>query len=201
MADLKSEAAFYTDRKAENNSVVDEIFEWFESIAFSFFIVILIFTFIFRTVDVLGSSMSPTLKGADKYDPSSTGDKLIVSHMFYSPKVGDIVAIKNDYLNENIIKRVIALENQAIKIDYTTGKVYVDGELVYEPYIAEMISVNPSLGVYEAVVPENCVFVMGDNRNNSLDSRDARIGFISEGDILGKAVFRIFPLNSFGGLY
>lgn len=185
----------------KKNSVLDEVFEWLESIAFSLFIVILLFTFLFRTVDVIGSSMSPTLTGKDRYNSSTQGDKLIISHIFYQPKQGDIIAVKSEALNENIIKRIIAIENQEIKIDFSTGKVFVDGEQLFENYILDTIAIDESRGIFSAVVPKNCVFVMGDNRNNSLDSRDSRISFIKESDILGKAVFRVFPFKSFGGLY
>lgn len=166
-----------------------EIYDWMQSLVFALIISIIVFIFIFRIVDVVGDSMNPTL---------INGDKLVVSDVFYKPKQGDIVIFRKDeYKAEALVKRVIATEGQTIEIDFDRGRVYVDGELLDEPYIAEPTR-NQLDFQGPQTVPAGCVFVMGDNRNASSDSRRAEIGMVDERLIVGKVLLRIFPLDSIG---
>ncbi len=127
-------------------------------------------------------------------------DKLIVSDLFYTPEYGDIVVLRKDSFSvDPIVKRVIATEGQTIDIDFDLGKVYVDGVELDEPYINE--PTKRDLDFDDPVtVPENHIFVMGDNRNASSDSRDADIGMVDERYIIGREIIRIFPLESFGAV-
>ena len=153
-----------------------EIYDWMQSLVFALIICIIVFVFIFRIVD----------------------DKLVVSDVFYKPKQGDIVIFRKDeYKSEALVKRVIATEGQTIDIDFDRGRVYVDGELLDEPYIAEP-TYNQLDFQGPQTVPEGCVFVMGDNRNASSDSRRAEIGMVDERLIVGKVLLRVFPLDSIG---
>lgn len=175
-------------------SLKREVFEWLETIAFSLVAVVLIFTFVFRIVGVDGDSMMNTLQ--DK-------DRLIITHLFYQPKQGDIVIITQpNSVNKPLVKRIVALGGQTVDIDTDRGLVYVEGKVIDEPYILEPTTYMPASAVeFPYTVPEGKVFVMGDNRNNSLDSRSTGVGPIDERYILGKAIFRIFPFDSIGGLY
>lgn len=166
-----------------------EIYDWMQSFVFALIICIIVFVFIFRIVDVSGDSMNPTLLH---------GDKLVVSDVFYKPKQGDIVIFRKDeYKAEALVKRVIATEGQTIEIDFDRGRVYVDGELLDEPYIAEPTH-NQLDFQGPQTVPEGCVFVMGDNRNASSDSRRAQLGMVDERLIVGKVLLRVFPFDSIG---
>lgn len=170
------------------------IFEWAGTIITALVVVVLLLTFVVRQVTVKGSSMTNTLKN---------GDRLVVTNFMYNtPQSGDIIVIShgNDY-NEPIIKRVIATGGQSLSINYDTGEVVVDGVILDEEYIKGKTQQIRNPLEIPSVIPEGYVFVMGDNREGSLDSRSTEIGLIPLENIIGKAEFRIYPLDTFGGLY
>ncbi|MCR5523200.1 MAG: signal peptidase I [Clostridia bacterium] len=154
-------------------------------------IVTFAFLFVFRTVGVEGTSMVPTLD--DK-------DRLILSAFITEPKNGEIVVTcqpsEYTYIESTLVKRVIATEGQTVDIDFEKGIVYVDGKALDEPYIND-VTREPESFRGPLTVPEDYVFVMGDNRNASTDSRDYRVGLIREDYILGKTVFRLMPFGKF----
>ena len=169
-----------------------EALDWLQCIVSGIVICILVFTFLLRVVGVVGSSMVPTLEG---------GDRLIISNLFYKPKYGDIVVLrKEQFKEEPIIKRVIATEGQTVDIDFVEGLVYVDGVALTEPYVNAPTNEREDF-TGPVTVPEGCVFVMGDNRNRSTDSRSGRIGCVDQRLIIGKAYLRLMPLHKFGRLY
>lgn len=176
-----------------------ELWDWVKAIAIAFVVAYLLKTFVLTLAKVQGPSMEPTLQSADR---------LYVNKLFYTPEKGDVVIVESDDMNERFwIKRVIATEGDTLYIDFSTGDVYVNDEIIDEPYIKEKtalvgayISNLISRGEYSRenpiVLGENEVFVMGDNRNNSRDSRFE--GPFKEEDIVGHAVFRFWPLNTMG---
>lgn len=178
------------------------IFDWLEVLVHAIIAVVICFTFVFRIATIDGPSMENTLHN---------GERIIISNLFYEPKVGDIVVISRNKensvytMNEQntpIIKRIIALEGQTVDIDFEAGVVYVDGVALEEPHTKTPTNVNHGIQ-FPVTVDENCVFVLGDNRNDSLDSRSPQIGeygMIDTRYILGKALFRILPLDKMGGL-
>ncbi len=196
----------YTNNNAEGGtkakSFLPNLFEWLDVIVISVIAVVIIFTFLFRIVSIDGDSMLNTLHHEEK---------VVISNLFYTPKRGDIVVISrnngnadiNDEKSQPIIKRVIATEGETVYIDFALGVVYVDGKLLSEPYAREPIHMSGDV-TFPVRVPENCVFVLGDNRNASSDSRFSDLGdngMVNEKYILGKAVFRVSPLKRVGGLY
>ncbi|MGN1002254.1 MAG: signal peptidase I [Oscillospiraceae bacterium] len=169
-----------------------DAFDWLQCIVTALLACVLVFTFLFRTVGVIGSSMVPTLH---------EGDRLIICDLFYEPKQGDIVVLRKEtFKDEPIIKRVIATAGQTVDIDFAAGIVYVDGVALEEDYVNSPTNV-PEDFTKPVTVPEGCVFVMGDNRNASTDSRRSTIGCVDTRYILGKALFRLTPLSSFGSIY
>ncbi|MCF0138328.1 MAG: signal peptidase I [Oscillospiraceae bacterium] len=182
-----------SNSKAEKSAAGrSEAYEWLQSIVVAIIICVIIFTFFVRLVDVVGPSMNPTLEN---------GDKMVVSGLFYKPKQGDIVIFRKDeYKPDALVKRVIATEGQTVEIDFNKGIVKVDGVALDEPYIAAP-TINQLDFSGKQVVPEGCVFVMGDNRNDSTDSRKAEIGMVDERMIVGKVYFVIFPLDRIGSPY
>lgn len=189
-----------------------ESYEWIHCIIVAMIVCVLVFVFVARVIDVVGHSMEPTL---------IEGDKIIITRWAGDYKQGDIVVLRKDqYRQEPIVKRVIALEGQTVTIDFAAGSVAVDGVMLDEPYIKERTysslsmldpqyydayGIDPETDVngtsVTVTVPENCVFVMGDNRNNSSDSRLYRIAFVDTRYIMGKAIFRIFPFSKIGAIY
>ena len=149
--------------------------------------ILLVFLLLFRVVVVSGGSMNDTLIHGDYL--------LLLNNVLYSePKQGDIiVAAKTSFKNgEPIIKRVIATEGQWVDIDFDAGIVYVNGTALEEPYIKTPTNVFEGVG-FPLMVEDGCIFVMGDNRNESKDSRSLEIGLIDEREILGKAIFLFLP--------
>ena len=150
-------------------------------------IIIVVFLLLFRVVVVSGSSMNNTLYNGDYL--------LLINNVFYGdPKAGDVIVASKDSFKDGapIVKRIIATEGQTVYIDFENGIVYVDGNAIEEPYIIG--STVDFEGVrFPVTVDEGCVFVMGDNREDSTDSRDPSIGLIDEREIIGKVVFLFFP--------
>lgn len=164
------------------------IYEWFEAILTAIVLISLIFAFGFRIINVSGISMESTLLDEDR---------VLITHLNYQPKDGDIVVITHaKNFSEPIIKRVIATQGQSLNIDFSTGQVKVDGKILDEPYIK-----NPTItdegGEIPAVVPNGYIFVMGDNRQHSYDSRSQGIGLVENEAVLGKAQAIIYPVSRF----
>ena len=183
-------------------------FDVLEMFVWSVFVVLILFTFVIRICRVDGQSMENTL-----WD----GEKLLVYSLSYTPKQDDIVIFhltqEEDNLEKTVVKRVIAVEGQVVEIDFNTGAILIDGEhypdhyavlkdrvtgekLGYYTLFAEH-GYNAAYNTFKATVPEGHVFVMGDNRNNSRDSRDREMGFIDTRCILGKAIVRLSPFTVF----
>ena len=183
------------------------LYLWAQSIIESVMAAFLLLTFLFRINIVVGSSMEPSLHEEDR---------IVVLQSFYTPSYGDIVALwAKDLFNrqteekgEMIVKRVIGLPGDVIDIDIATGIVYRNGQPLDEDYTAEPINAdNLGSAEYPLTVDDNCVFVLGDNRNHSTDSRyvddgetEYFVGCVEMRYIMGKAVFRIYPFDRIGVL-
>lgn len=195
-----SEEAVSAPETVKKSSAIKGFFEYVETFCYALAIMMVLLLYVFRMVTVDGASMQHTLHHQDK---------LIISNLFYTPKTGDIVVINPESHKDNeapIIKRVIATGGQTVRIDYMNWAVYVDGEKLDEPYIEPMrkeeqldhgehvwMTSDGSAYLEEFTVSEGMVFVMGDNRNHSRDSRSPVYGEMSESRILGKVVVRISP--------
>ena len=163
-----------------------EVYEWIQALVCSVLAVVLLFTFGVRLIGVDGHSMVPTLQH---------GDRLLVlnSALCGGYEQGDIVVLrKESFLPTPIVKRVIATGGQVVDVDFSSGSVFVDGQRLQEDYVNERTYRNDGTE-FPLTVPEGSVFVMGDNRNHSNDSRDARLGTVDARYIIGRAVFLAFP--------
>lgn len=181
------------DTEKKTNRLKD-LYDLVEMFAFVATVLILIVTFVGRPARVEGASMEDTLHD---------GEYLIVSDLFYAPEYGDIVVVHNPSLEglygTPLVKRVIATGGQTVELNYASPNsdfiLKVDGEVIDEPYVKldHNNSFIHSTGTF--TVPEGKIFVMGDNRNHSGDSRNSSVGFIDERCIIGKAVMRVLPFN------
>lgn len=167
-----------------------DLYFWLQALVMALVSLILLFTFVGRVIGVQGSSMVPTLH--DK-------DMLLLQSIGYEPKPGDIVVLtKESFMPQPIVKRVIAVGGQTVDIDYAAGTVAVDGVALEEDYINEAMYELPPDYATHVEVPEGSIFVMGDNRNKSSDSRDPRLGTVDVRYVLGRARFVLLPFQDFG---
>jgi len=172
-----------------------DLYFWLQALVIALVSLILIFTFVGRVIGVDGSSMLPTLH--DK-------DMLLLQSVGYTPEQGDVVVLRKQFANVEgpIVKRVIATGGQTVEINYNLGIVMVDGEVLHEPYINEPMEWPDSQWetIDSVTVPEGHIFVMGDNRNHSSDSRDERLGVVDERYVLGRALWVVLPFGNFGAV-
>ena len=180
----------YYPKEKPSRFALRELFDWVEAGMVAVACVVLVFTFAVRLAGVDGDSMNPTLYNRDR---------LLITRLFYTPQQGDIVVVtKPTHRNEPLIKRVIATGGQTVDIDFVSHTVIVDGVVLDEEhYIAEPTAQQYDLS-FPQTVPEGCVFIMGDNRNHSWDSRDSEVGMVDERYILGKVIYRVLPYRSMG---
>lgn len=187
----------------QKSNLLNDAAEILETMLISIFVMLLLFTYIMRPVTVDGRSMMPTLQNEDH---------LLMRRILYTPQQGDIVIISSyeghvlnsagevvdsgSSLQENLIKRVIAVAGQTVDVRIDEGLVYVDGVALEEEYVNEATLKDGDAFVYPITIPEGYVFVMGDNRNNSTDSRSSAVGLIDTDDILGKAFFRYYSVET-----
>ena len=174
----------FKDRYKRNK----DILEWYDALAVAVAVIALVFTFSLRVVQVDGHSMQPTLLN---------GERLLMTPL-KTPDYGDVVIV-DSYIpyGKPLVKRVIAKGGDTISIDYAAGTVKVNGKVLEEDYIAEPTYLGYDVE-FPYTVPEGTVFVMGDNRNASLDSRSSYVGCIDEQDILGKVLLCFLPFSDFG---
>ena len=172
-----------------------DLYGWLQALTFALAFILIFFTFFGRVIGVDGHSMDPTLNDRDM---------LFLQCIAYEPKQGDVVVLTKAFRDVDgpIVKRVIAVGGQTVDIDDDAGTVAVDGQVLDEPYILEEMLWPSSSHMQEThfEVPEDSIFVMGDNRNNSSDSRTDMVGNIKRENIIGKAWLRIWPVSDFGVL-
>ena len=184
-----------------------DLFDWLQLLVVVLLLVVTLFTFFVGVVGVEGSSMYPTLHD---------GDLMLVRRIAYDPQGGDVVVLRKDgtFNDRALVKRIIATEGQTVFMDYTTNTVTVDGVVLDEFYLNyeydvhygdDPMALNYSLDSryvnQEFTVPEGCVFLCGDNRNHSSDSRGLELGMVDERYIIGKVMMVFFPFSDFGPVH
>ena len=184
-----------------------DLLDWLQLLSVILVIIVGLFTFVVSVVGVDGSSMYPTLHDRDL---------MLVRRLAYTPESGDVVVLRKDHSfgDRALVKRVIATEGQRVCIDYASNTITVDGEVLQEDYInrefdqtyggdpmAVRVDLDPAYVDTEFVVPEGCVFVCGDNRNHSSDSRVTELGMVDTRYIIGEVLFVFFPFQNIGAVH
>ena len=200
----QSEPAKESGQKEPREDWRQSLFEWLQLLVIVLVVIVGVFTFLGSVIGVDGSSMYPTLHN---------GDLMLVRRIAYTPTQGDVVVLRKDgtFDNEALVKRIIATGGQTVYIDYDTNTITVDGQVLDESYLnyeydssygsdymADLTYLDPQYVDREFTVPEGCVFVCGDNRNHSSDSRSAALGMVDERYVIGEVLLVFFPLNHFG---
>ncbi|MGN0579704.1 MAG: signal peptidase I [Ruminococcus sp.] len=201
---VQTEESEEPEKKSHGDPLRD-IIEIAETTIITIFAIVLIFTYILHPVNVVGGSMIPTLNDGDRVFMSmispdiSCGDIVVINNdaAYLLDQNGKVVSSTSSQLNECIIKRVIACGGQTIDIDFLSGSVTVDGKILDEPYINALTTHDDRAFSYPLTVPEGYYFVMGDNRNESSDSRNIYVGLIKREQIYGKAIIRYSPFSEF----
>jgi len=175
------------DTSVDSETPFQSLYDWMQSIVTVFLVVIFMLTFVGRTMGVQGHSMMPTLH---------EGDRMIVRSIFYTPAHGDVVVLARHDFEDGaaLVKRVIALAGDVVDVDTLTGSVYLNGRALIEPYTSGPVMVAGDMD-YPFTVPAGYVFVIGDNRNHSSDSRHRTLGPIDEREIIGRLSAVILPFN------
>ena len=184
----------YSEKQGSANDWKKSVILYLHDLLYMLLAIMLVFLLFFRIIVVSGDSMYSTLLDGDYL--------LLLGNLFYQePDHGDIVVISKKSFDDGkpIVKRVIATEGQSVDIDFENAIVYVDGIALDEPYINSPTSFNEG-AVFPLTVAEDCIFVLGDNRGVSRDSRDPVIGQIDKREVLGKAIFLMLPGTSHGNL-
>ncbi|BDF68774.1 signal peptidase I [Oscillospiraceae bacterium] len=193
---FKKPPAPASDEPEEKGSFKLDLYFWTQALVMALVFLILTFTLVGRVISVDGHSMVPTLHDRDL---------LLLQSIGYTPRQGDVVVLRKEGFIESdapIVKRVIAVGGQHVTVDYTAGTVTVDGHTLDEPYINERMVVppDPLMTVLDVTVPEGSIYVMGDNRNHSSDSRHQRLGTVDERYVLGRALCVMLPFRDFGAI-
>lgn len=179
-----------TDGAATEAKTRMEVYDWIQCFVTALVCGILIFIFVGRTIGIEGSSMVDTLRNKDR---------VVMHNLFYTPEKGDIIVFQSKteerFHDVPLVKRVIATAGDTVDIDFTTGDVFINGRVIYEPYIHTLTTASEGFEG-PVTVPRGYVFVMGDNRNSSIDSRNSDVGLVDTRYILGRVIFLLIPGES-----